>query len=54
MNPHEANQAFWDASTKWWKEKEDQRGLWMRAHKDLAMVLSPTGMPFLRIGLEIG
>ena len=48
MKPHEANQAFWDASTKWWKEKEDQRGLWMKAHEDPTLVLSPAEMPFLK------
>ena len=48
MKPHEANQAFWDASTKWWKEKEDQRGLWMKAHEDPALVLSPVEMAFLK------
>jgi ubiquinone/menaquinone biosynthesis C-methylase UbiE len=48
MNPHEANRAFWDASTEWWKEKEDQRGLWMKAHEDPALVLSPAELPFLK------
>ena len=48
MKPHEANQAFWDASTKWWKEREDQRGRWMKAHEDPALVLSPAEMPFLK------
>lgn len=48
MNPHEANQAFWDAYTEWWKEKEDQRGLWMKAHQDPSLVLSPAEMPFLK------
>ena len=48
MKPHEANQAFWDASTKWWKEKEDQRGLWMKAHQNPALVLSAAEMPFLK------
>ena len=46
--PHEANKKFWDASTQWWKEKEDQRGLWMKAHEDPALVLSPAEMPFLK------
>jgi len=45
---HEANKEFWDASTQWWKEKEDQRGLWMKAHEDPALVLSPAEMPFLK------
>src|SRR5215217_6984812 len=48
MKPHEANQAFWDASTKWWKEKEDQRGLWRKAHENPSLVLSPAEMPFLK------
>jgi ubiquinone/menaquinone biosynthesis C-methylase UbiE len=48
MNPHEANRAFWDASTWWWKEKEDKRGHWMKAHKDPSLVLSPAEMPFLK------
>jgi ubiquinone/menaquinone biosynthesis C-methylase UbiE len=48
MKPHEANQAFWDASIEWWKEREDQRGLWMKAHEDPALVLSPAEMPFLK------
>jgi len=47
MKPHEANRAFWDASTKWWKEKEDKRGLWMKAHADPSLVLSPAEMPFV-------
>ncbi len=47
MKPHEANQAFWDASTEWWREKEDQRGLWRKAHQDATLVLSPVEMPFL-------
>lgn len=48
MKPHEANQAFWDASTKWWKQKEDKRGLWMKAHTDPALVLSQAEMPFVK------
>lgn len=48
MKPHEANRAFWDASARWWKEKEDQRGLWIKAHEDPALVLSPAEMPFLK------
>jgi len=48
MNPHEANRAFCDASTMWWKEKEDKRGLWMKAHKDPSLVLSPAELPFLK------
>ena len=47
MNPHEANQAFWDDSTSWWKDAEDKRGLWMRAHQDPTLVLSSAEMPFL-------
>lgn len=47
MKQHEPNRAFWDASTKWWKEKEDKRGLWKRTHEDPALVLSPSEMPFL-------
>ena len=48
MKPHEANQAFWDASTNWWKEKEDRRGLWMGAHQDPSSVLSIPEMPFVK------
>ena len=48
MKPHEANQVFWDASTNWWKEKEDKRGLWMRAHQDPSLVLSVPEMPFVK------
>ena len=48
MKPHEANQAFWDASTKWWKEKEDKRWLWMRPHEDPSLVISPAESPFLK------
>jgi len=47
MKPHKANQAFWDASTKWWKETEDTRGLWMKAHEEPSLVLSPAEMVFL-------
>ena len=48
MKPHEANRAFWNASTNWWKEKEDQRGLWMKAHQDPSLVLSSAEMLFLK------
>jgi len=48
MEPHEANRAFWDASAKWWKEKEDKRGLWRKAHVDPASALAPAEMPFLK------
>jgi ubiquinone/menaquinone biosynthesis C-methylase UbiE len=48
MKPHEANRAFWDAATGWWKEKEDARGLWMKAYKDPSLVLSPSEIPFLK------
>jgi len=48
MEQHEANRAFWDASTEWWREKEDKRGLWMKAHKDPTVVLSPSEMPFVK------
>ena len=47
MKPHDANQAFGDASAQWWKEKEDQRGLWMKAHEDPTLVISPAEMPFV-------
>ena len=45
---HKANQAFWEASTGWWHEKEDKRGLWMKAHKEPALVLSPGELAFLK------
>ncbi len=48
MNPHKANQAYWDAYVEEWKEKEDQRGHWMKAHQDPAVVLSPSEMPFVK------
>ncbi|HKR86504.1 MAG TPA: hypothetical protein VJS37_20250, partial [Terriglobales bacterium] len=48
MKTHEANQAFWDVSTEWWKEREDRRGRWMKAHEDPELVLSPAEMPFLK------
>jgi len=51
MKPHEANRAFWDAATDWWKEKEDTRGLWMKAYQDPSLILSPSEMPFLK---EVG
>jgi SAM-dependent methyltransferase len=47
-DPHAANRAFWDASTPWWKEKEDARGLWRRAHLEPSRVLSAAEMPFLK------
>jgi len=46
--PHDANRAFWDASTPWWRTKEDERGLWQRCHKEPALVLTPAEIPFLR------
>ena len=48
MQPHEANRAFWDASTEWWREKEDRRGLWMKARYDPSLILSPAEMTFLQ------
>ncbi len=48
MNPHQANQAFWDATTDWWQQNEDRRGLWQQAHKDPSLVLSPAEMAFLK------
>jgi hypothetical protein len=45
---HQANQAFWNSSTKRWKEMEDQRGLWMKAHEDPTLVLSSAEMPYLK------
>jgi len=48
MKPHMANQAFWDASTRWWKDKEDKRGLWMKAPENPSLVLSPAEMPFVK------
>lgn len=44
MKEHDANRAFWDASTKWWKQREDDRGLWMKAHHDPSLVLSAAEM----------
>ena len=46
-SPHEANRAFWNASTEWWKEKEDARGLWRKAAGDPGVVLSAAEMPYL-------
>ena len=46
-DPHQANRAFWDTSTEWWKEREDQRGLWKRAHQEPHLVLSPTEMRYV-------
>jgi len=48
VDPHEANRAFWDASTPWWKEREDKRGRWRKAHAAPSLVLSPVEMPFLK------
>ncbi|MBB14814.1 hypothetical protein CMK22_06045 [Candidatus Poribacteria bacterium] len=48
MKIHEANQAFWDASANWWREKEDKRGLWKKAHQDPSSVLSVSEMPFVK------
>ena len=48
MKSHEENRVFWDASTNWWKEKEDRRGLWMRAHQAPSLVLSLPEMPFVK------
>jgi len=48
VKPHKANQAFWDSATGWWKEKEDNRGLWMKAHLDPSLVISPVEMPFMK------
>ena len=47
MNPHQSNQAFWDASANWWKEKEDHRGLWRKAHENPSLVLGPLEMSFV-------
>lgn len=48
MEQHEANRAFWDASARWWKEKEDRRGLWMKARDTPGLVFSPSELPFLQ------
>ena len=48
MEQHEANRAFWDTSTNWWKEKENKRGLWMKAHENPSLALNPSEMPFLK------
>jgi SAM-dependent methyltransferase len=48
MEQHEANRAFWDASANWWQQKEDSRGLWMKAPDNPALVFSPSEMPFVR------
>ena len=47
MNSHQSNQAFWDASANWWKEKEDHRGLWRKAHENPSSVLSLLEMSFV-------
>ena len=46
-DPHQANRAFWDTSTDWWKEREDQRGLWMRAHQEPRLVLREAEMRYV-------
>ena len=46
-DPHQANRTFWDASTDWWKEREDQRGLWMRAPQEPRLVLSEAEMRYV-------
>lgn len=46
-DPHQANRAFWNASTEWWKEREDQRGLWMRAHQEPRLVLREAEMRYV-------
>ena len=46
-DPHQANRTFGDASTEWWKEREDQRGLWMRAHQEPRLVLSEAEMRYV-------
>jgi len=47
MHPHEANRALWNRSAGWWKEKEDERGLWRKAVDDPAAVLDPAERPWL-------
>jgi len=47
MNSHQSNQAFWDASANWWKEKEDHRGLCRKAHENPSSVLSLLEMSFV-------
>lgn len=47
MHPHEANRAKWDAATGRWKEQEDARGAWRRAHVEPDLVLLPAERPFL-------
>ncbi|MDP6595156.1 MAG: class I SAM-dependent methyltransferase [Candidatus Poribacteria bacterium] len=47
MNSHQSNQDFWDASANWWKEKEDHRGLWRKAHENPSSVLSLLEMSFV-------
>lgn len=48
MDPHQTNRVFWDASTNWWREKEDKRGVWRKAHQDPSLVFSPQEMPYIK------
>jgi len=48
IRPHDANRAFWDASTPWWRAKEDESGLWQKCHKDPSLVITPAEMPFMK------
>jgi SAM-dependent methyltransferase len=45
---HEANRANWNAAAGWWREKEDQRGHWMRSHRDPGLVLCAEELAVLR------
>ena len=47
QDPHQANRAFWDASTEWWQEWEDRRGLWMRAYQEPRLVLREAEMRYV-------
>ena len=47
MDPHSANEAFWDASVDWWRRREDERGLWRRAADEPSLVLNPTELELL-------
>ena len=45
---HETNRANWNASARWWQEREDKRGHWRQSKSNPNVVLSPEELAFLR------
>lgn len=44
---HEANRKEWNASSTWWQERTEERGIWKRCHQEPSLVLTSSELSFL-------